>query len=188
MDHLERLAPGGLIYLEMMDPEHPLIAPTLATRASGYQPASGKWSRSVVDSGAPDFVTMANKGWFDLSREGGLFGAAREFLVATETHEGDWWWARVRLAESWDIMGAGSAAALGSGFGAPEFAMLSLTGDVIVCGTTGDSSIGTVLVNDFRTLTGLRELANWKAEWRGTPQQERSASRRWLESIGHRGE
>ncbi|MEV0606235.1 hypothetical protein AB0I61_07705 [Polymorphospora rubra] len=58
----------------------------------------------------------------------------------------DWWWARVRLAESWDIMGAGSAAALGIGFGAPEFAMLSLAGDVIVCGMTGESSIGTVLV------------------------------------------
>lgn len=58
----------------------------------------------------------------------------------------DWWWARVRLAESWDIMGAGSAAALGIGFGAPEFAMLSLAGDVIVCGTAGESSIGTVLV------------------------------------------
>lgn len=118
--------------------------------------------------------------------KGGLFGEDREFLVAVEVHEGegDWWWARVRLAESWEIMGAGSAAALGSGFGAPDFAMLSPTGDVIVCATSGESSIGTVLVNRFRNLVGLRELAEWKADWPGTPRHERAAARRWLESPG----
>ncbi|MFJ5221609.1 hypothetical protein [Streptomyces sp. NPDC088400] len=186
MDHPGRLAPGGLVFLGLMSPEDPLIPPTLATLSPGYPPTSRKWLRSVVDSDTPDFVTRANKGWFDLSSEGGLFGEDREFLVAVEVHEGegDWWWARVRLAESWDIMGAGSAAALGSGFGAPEFAMLSPSGDVIVCGTAGDSSIGTVLVNRFRSLAGLRELADWKSGWPGTPQHERAAARRWLESLG----
>ncbi|MEU9079167.1 hypothetical protein [Kitasatospora sp. NPDC048538] len=185
MEHLERLAPGGLIFLGLMDSECPLIPPTIATLAPGYTSTSGTWPRSVVNSDAPDFVAKANKGWFELSSGGGLFGDAREFLVAVEVHEGegDWWWAHVRLAESWDIMGAGSAAALGTSFGVPEFAMLSFAGDVIVCGTAGESTIGTVLVNGFQKLGGLRELADWKAGWPGTPLQERGAARRWLESI-----
>ncbi|MFD9428838.1 MULTISPECIES: hypothetical protein [unclassified Streptomyces] len=184
MDHPARLAPGGLVFLGLMSPENPLIPPTLATLTPGYPPISGKWLRSVVESDTQDFVTRANEGWFDLSRKGGLFGEDREFLIAVEVHEGedDWWWARVRLAESWDIMGSGSADALGCGFGVPDFAMLSLTGDVIVCGTTGDSSIGTVLVNGFRNLVDLRDLADWKAGWSGTPQYERAAARRWLDN------
>ncbi|WP_126639421.1 hypothetical protein [Embleya hyalina] len=181
MDYVERLASSGLVFLRLVSSERPLIPPTLATLASGYLPE--EWPRSIVDSGDPDFVGKANKGWFDLSREGGLFGDDREFLVAVEIHDSEdsWWWAHVRLAEVWDIVGAGSAAALGNDFGAPEFAMLSLTGDVIVCGVTGESSIGTVLVNGFRDLAGLRELADWQAGWLGTPEQERIATRRWLE-------
>ncbi|MFF3948061.1 hypothetical protein ACFYYN_24960 [Streptomyces sp. NPDC001902] len=185
MDHPGRLAPAGLVFLGLMAPEHRLIPPTLANAATGYPPAFGDWRRSVVGSDTPDFVDTANKGWFDLSREGGLFGDDREFLVAVEIDEGDHWWARVRLDEPWDIVGAGSAAALGIGFGAPEFAMLSVTGDVIVCGRTGESSIGAVLVNGFSDLAGLRQLAEWKAGWRGTPQQEKAAARRWLESVDH---
>lgn len=183
-DYSERLAPAGLILLGLMGPELPLIPPTLATLAPGYPPRSGAWPRSVVRTDVPDFVTRANDGWLDLSRKGGLFGDDREFLVAVEIREDDWWWAHVKLAESWDIMGAGSASALGSGFGVPEFAMLSLAGDVIVCGTAGESMIGSVLLNGFRDLTDLRELADWKASWPGTPQRERMAARRWLESIG----
>ncbi|BCJ68420.1 hypothetical protein [Polymorphospora rubra] len=189
MGHAERLAPGGLVFLGMMSLECPLIPPTLANLAQGYPPTSGKWPRSVVDSDTPDFVARANEGWLDLSREGGLFGDDLEFLVAVEIEVDeevtDWWWARVKLAESWDIMGAGSAAALGVGFGVPEFAMLSLAGDVIVCGTAGESAIGTVRVSGFRDLAGLRKLADWIADWPTTRQQEKAAARRWLESIGY---
>ncbi|MBO4206121.1 hypothetical protein [Micromonospora echinofusca] len=183
--HSGRLAAAGLIFLGLVSPERPLIPPALATLAPGYPPKSGTWPRLVVDSDIPDFVTRANNGWLDLCQAGGLFGDDREFLVAIEAHEGesDWWWAHVRLAESWDVMGAGSAAALGSGFGAPEFVMLSLDGDIIAFGMSGNSSIGVVLVDGFRNIAGLRELAFWKVNSPGTPQQEKVAARRWLESI-----
>jgi hypothetical protein len=184
-DYSGRLAPAGMIFLGLMDLESPLVPPTLATLAPGYPPESGTWSRSVVGTDVPGFITRANEGWFELSRKGRLFGDDREFLVAVEILEDDWWWAHVKLAESWDIMGAGSAAALGTGFGEPEFVMLSLAGDVIVCGTAGGFMIGAVLVNDFQDLTGLRELAHWKASWPGASQQERIAARRWLESTDH---
>lgn len=184
-DYAERLAPAGLTHQGLAGLEQPLIPPTLATLAPGYPPRYGAWPRSVVSTGVPNFITKANQGWFDLSREGNLFDDHQEFLVAVEIPEGDWWWAHVKLSGSWDIMGAGSAAALGNGFGVPDFAMLSLTGDVIVCGTAGDSMIGTVLLNRFQDLTGLREFADWKANWPGTPQGERIAARRWLESVGN---
>lgn len=184
MDHAGRLTPAGLVFLGLVDPASPLIPPTLANAATGYAPPSGGWRRSVIERDAPDFVATANKGWFDLSREGGLFGDDREFLVAVEVQGGDFWWARVRLDESWDVVGAGSADALGIGFGAPEFVMLSVSGDVIVAGRTGDSSVGTVLVTGFSDVVGLCEHAEWKAGWQGTPQQEKAAIRRWLEAIG----
>ncbi|GAA0814197.1 hypothetical protein [Spirilliplanes yamanashiensis] len=184
-NYSERLAPAGLIFLGLMGRESPLVPPTLAALAPGYPPESGAWPRAVVGTDVPDFIAIANAGWFEISLRGGLVVDDREFLVAVEISEGDWWWAHVKLAECWDMMGAGSAAALGTGFGVPDFAMLSLAGDVIVCGTAGGDMIGAVVVNKFHDLTGLRELADWKAGWPGTPQQERHAARRWLESIDH---
>ncbi|MFG3346156.1 hypothetical protein ACGF1Z_13960 [Streptomyces sp. NPDC048018] len=188
MDHPGRLAPGGLVFLGLVDQEVPLVPPTIATVAADYPPPVGEWARSVVETTAPDFVARANEGWFALARDGGLFGDDREFLVAVEVEgeeeRNDWWWARVRLDAAWDVMGAGAASALGVGPGAPEFAMLSVSGDVIVCGTTGPTSIGTVLVTGFRELAELREFAEWQADWSGTPQRERVTTRRWLNSSG----
>ncbi|MEV5509363.1 hypothetical protein [Streptomyces orinoci] len=178
----ERLAAGGLVFLGMVDPDRPLIPPTLAGMATSY-PESEKWRTSSVDRDAADCVTRANEGWFDLAREGGLFGDDREFLVAVAISEEDDWWARVRLAETWDVMGAGSANALGNGFGLPAFHMLSLTGDVVVCGMVWQSSIGTYLVSGFEKVKGFRDNAEWKANWARTPRYEALAIRRWLESI-----
>ncbi|MEH0576635.1 MULTISPECIES: hypothetical protein [Streptomyces] len=186
MGHAGRLAPAGLVFLGLMDLDLPLIPPALANMATGYQPPSREWPRAVVDRGTPDFVTKANEEWYDLSRQGGLFGDDREFLVAVALHEGgnDLWWARVRLAESWDLVGAGSASALGSGFGAPEFTALSVTGDVVAFCSSDTASIGTVLAAGFSDLAGLRDLAEWKAGYPRTPRQEKAAARRWLEFIG----
>ncbi|MFE5301901.1 hypothetical protein [Streptomyces sp. NPDC056632] len=185
MDHAGRLTPAGLVFLELMDLELPLIPPPLANMATGYEPPSGEWARSLVDRGTPDFIAKANTSWFDLCHEGGLFGDGREFLVSVALHEGgsDLWWARVRLAESWDLVGAGSAAALGSGLGEPEFTALSVTGDVAAfcCSTT--SSIRTVVAAGFTEIEDLRAMAEWAAEYPRTPRQEKAAARRWLDSL-----
>lgn len=187
MDHLgQQLAPAGLIFLGLMDLELPLIPPALANMATGYQPPSGKWPSVAVDRDTPDVVTKANESWFELACEGSLFGDDREFLVTVPLQEGgnDLWWARVRLAESWDLVGTGSAVSLGSGFGAPEFTALSVTGEVVAFCTSDRSSIRTVLATGFSDLAGLRDLAEWKAGYPMTPRQEKAASRRWLDSIG----
>ncbi|MFF3844275.1 hypothetical protein [Streptomyces sp. NPDC002328] len=186
MDHAGRLAPAGLVFLGLMDLELPLIPPPLANMATGYKPPSGEWPRSVVGRDTPDFVTKANEGWFELSREGGLFGDDREFLVTAPLQEGgnDLWWACVRLADSWDLVGAGSAAGLGSGFGEPEFTALSLTGDVVAFCYSHSSAVGTVLATGFSDLADLRKMAEWTADYPTTPRQEKAAARRWLDSTG----
>lgn len=179
----DRLRVAGLIFHEMADQDCPFIPPTLATAAAGYPPPSGQWPTSSVEVGVQDWVAEANKGWYELSRDGGLFSADREFLVAVERHEKEWWWARVGLADTWDVMGAGAAGALGSGFGLPGFAMLSLTGDVIVCGLEWQSSIGAVLVSNFNELQSLREFAEWRAGWQGTTERDQAAIRSWLRGL-----
>ncbi|MGW7308490.1 hypothetical protein ACWGI1_23295 [Streptomyces sp. NPDC054835] len=168
-----------------MDLELPLIPPPLANMSTGYKPPSGEWPLSAVDRGTPDFITKANASWFELCRERGLFGDDQDFLVTVPLYEGgnDLWWARVRLAESWDLVGAGSVASLGSGFGEPEFTALSVTGDVAAfcCSTT--SWIRTVVATGFAEIDGLRDMAEWKAGYPRTPRQEKAAARRWLDSL-----
>ncbi|MEU1542056.1 hypothetical protein ABZ461_28895 [Actinacidiphila glaucinigra] len=185
MDHAGRLAPAGLVFLCLMDLELPLIPPTLANMATGYKPPSGEWPRSVVGRDTPDFVAQANEGWFELSREGGLFGDDREFLVTVPLHEGgnDLWWAHVRLAESWDVVGAGSSAALGSGFGEPEFTALSLAGDVVAFCYAHSAAVGSVLATGFSDLVDLRKMAEWEADYPRTRRQEKAAARRWLDAT-----
>ncbi|GAA3390943.1 hypothetical protein [Streptomyces roseoviridis] len=186
MDHAGRLAPAGLVFLGLMGLELPLIPPALANMATGYESASGKWPRSIVDRDTSDFVTKANESWFELLREGNLFGDNGEFLVAVPLEEGgnDLWWARVTLAESWDMVGAGSATALGSGFGEPEFTTLSVTGDVAAFCSSRESSVHTVLAAGFSDVPDLRQMADWIAGYPGTPRQEKAAARRWLDATG----
>ncbi|MCX5306297.1 hypothetical protein OG304_23055 [Streptomyces sp. NBC_00160] len=179
----DRLHAAGLIFRGMADLDCPLIPPKLATGAAGYPPPSGRWPVSSVEIDAQDWVVRANKGWFELSRDGGLFSADREFFVAVERQEEEWWWARVGLAETWDVMGAGAAGLLGSGYGVPGFTMLSLAGDVIVCGMEWQTTIGAVLVSHFDEHRKLREYSEWTAGWQGTPEQERVAIRNWLSIL-----
>lgn len=185
MDHAGRLAPAGLVFLGLMDLKLPLIPPPLANMATGYQPPSEERPRSDVDRGAPDFIAKANAIWFDLCRGGGIFGDDGEFLVSVALHEGgdDFWWARVRLAESWDLVGAGSATALGCGFGEPEFTALSVTGDVAAFCCSTRSSIRTILATGFTEIEDLRNMAEWTAGYPRTPRQEKAATRRWLDSL-----
>ncbi|MEV0133334.1 hypothetical protein AB0H83_33330 [Dactylosporangium sp. NPDC050688] len=186
MDDPYRLAAAGLIFLGLVELERPLVPPELATLACGRPLAEGIYPRFVCTDEDPDLVDRANRGWFDLCRAGGLFGDDREFLVAVEIDAElqDWWWARVRLADAWDIAGVGAAGALGTGFGRPEFGMLSVAGDIIVFCTSDPHSISAVLVPGSAVFDGMRKLANWKAEDPRLSPHERATARRWLSSMG----
>ena len=178
----QQLASGGLELLEMVDPNAPLIPPTLATVAIDYPSESESRPYSAVEIGAADLVARANAGWFRLASEHGLFGADREFLVAVKQSD-QWWWARVRLAESWDVMGRGAAGVLGNGEGYPGFVMMSLDSAVVIRGDVWQTEIGTVLARSPSANEQLRGYALRKAEYPATPEYEKAAILRWLENT-----
>jgi hypothetical protein len=182
------LAETGLVYLGMADPTAPLIPPTLATFATSCPPDEGRIAATVY-SDDPQLRRKANAAWFELSRTGGLFGSApSEFLLAINRANDDqpaiWRWARVELADSWDVMGVGAAGILGNGVCRPEFVMLSVDGMVIVRGTTWESSIGAILVRDPHRIRVLRDHAKWMAGRPRTSEADRDAIEQWL-NTGH---
>ena len=177
----QQLADGGLELLEMVDPDAPLIPPTLATVVINYPSESEPRRYSTVEVGVEDLVARANAGWFQLASENGLFSADREFLVAVKQSD-QWWWAHVRLAESWDVMGRGAAGILGNGEGYPGFVMMSLDSEVVIRGDVWQTEIGAVLGRSPSTNVQLRDYARWKAEYSPTPEYEKAAILRWLEN------
>ncbi|GAA2780860.1 hypothetical protein [Streptomyces showdoensis] len=186
MDHAGRLAPAGLVFLELLDLKLPLVPPALANLATGYQQRAGQCSVATVERTEPDFLTKANDSWFELCRAGGLIGDDGEFLVAVPLDEDgrDLWWARVRLAESWDLVGEGSVTALGLGFGSPEFTTLSVKGDVAAFCASHELAVITVVAAGFSSLPDLRKHAEWVASQQRISEQEKAAAGRWLEASG----
>jgi len=176
----EKLAAAGLELLELVDPLVPLIPPRLANAALSFPLASEPVPHSAVERGTPDLVAQANFGWYQLASEGGLFGSDREFFVAVE-RSGEWWWAHVRLGDSWDVMGRGSAGILGHGEGYPGFVMLSLDGSVIVKGDVDQTSVGCTLARDPSHNAALREFAPHLVEYPNMSEDEKAAIWRWLE-------
>jgi hypothetical protein len=58
--------------------------------------------------------------------------------------------------------------------------MMSVAGDVVVCGMEWQSSIGCVLMREPGRVEQLRDFAKWKAAWSRTSEHERLAIERWL--------
>lgn len=112
----------------------------------------------------PRLVERLNEDWYDLAVSSGLLDGRREFLVqlpqGTRTHRAavhhmhndgpaPSLWTRVRLLDSWDIMGRGAASAfLGIHAGHPGFAMMALDGSVYVIATTGEIGVDVFAVRD----------------------------------------
>lgn len=173
------LAAAGLTFLGMVELSAPLMPPTLANLATGYPPEGELPGGVFVELNDPQLLDKANVGWYECSLDVGLFNQEREFLVAVECEDDLWWWARVKLTEPWDIMGAGAAGALGVRRGLPRFVMMSLDGNSVVCGTDWESSIGCILARP-RLSQRLRDFAE---EWSGfdsTSEFDRTATQRWL--------
>ena len=73
-DVATRLALGGLRFLGYAELECPLIIPRLARRAMGLPTPPGHRLWSAVETPSDDYIAKANEGWFNISRQGGLFG------------------------------------------------------------------------------------------------------------------
>jgi hypothetical protein len=139
----------------------------------------------TVRRGDPQLIEKANDGWFRLALDHGFLGDDREFLLGVNYADDDsvpiLRWARVRLLEEWDIMGAGAATGiLGSAAGFPEFAMLSLDGNVILRGTTWQDSIGSLVVPDPHRVKIIRDYVVRRSANSRTPAAERAEGETWL--------
>ena len=181
----DRLSTIGLRYMAMAGVDLSLIPPTLASFANATPPGNDR-SASMLSIDLPDLRDRANDEWLRLSLEGGLFSVLdREFYLAVDRAElGDvrsWWWARVMLMESWDIMGLGAEGPLGNGFCRPGFVMISLDGNVILRGDTWQTEIGCVIVRDPCNAEPFRQHGAWMVERSRSPDWERTAIRRWME-------
>ncbi|MFC8129030.1 hypothetical protein [Streptomyces sp. NPDC057302] len=186
------LARSGLKYLGMVAPSTPstsptpLIPPNLASFANSTA-AEGREVAVSLRIGLPDLPERVNAEWYGLSTEQGLFSAAApEFLLSVPGNVAEsphgLWWARVTLEAEWDLAGAGAAAGVtGSGWGYPEFVMLSVAGDVIVRGSTGEEYTDCVALRDPQRIRTLRDLGADMAHWPHLPKPARDAVSRWLE-------
>lgn len=178
-----KLASAGLVYIEPVDAEAPLLPPGLATTATSYREGDG-WAGSGVDIDDPALIVNANAGWYRLAVEGGLIkGVGSEFLVAVKRQNAELhqWWARVSLTEPWDIMGTGAASgALGIVAGHPAFAMSSLDGKVVMLGTTWESEIGCLLVRNPQRIGAYRQFLERKIDNPRTSASDREIIQRWL--------
>ncbi|MFF4315015.1 hypothetical protein [Streptomyces sp. NPDC001507] len=133
-------------------------------------------------------IEKANDGWFRLALDHGFLGDDREFLLGVNHADDDsvpvLRWARVRLVEEWDIMGAGVATGmLGSAAGFPEFAMLSLDGSVILRGTTWQEFIGSLVVPDPHRVQIIRDYVARRSASPRTPAAERAEGEAWLRAF-----
>ncbi|TDB81792.1 hypothetical protein E1264_32205 [Actinomadura sp. KC216] len=190
------LGRAGLDFHGWHEPDVPYIPPGLAAMAIHFPDVEGR-SWSCVNLTDPDILEKANAGWHRVALDGGLFDFDKgrpRFLLAVRPEPSspeapehpEARWAVVGLADPWDLMGAGGETGLlGPDRCRPGFVMLSLDGDVIVCGETWQTEIGTVRVRTPRRHRRFLELAQGIAG--GVSYQAgaelRGAAAAWLRSL-----
>ncbi|MFF1542222.1 hypothetical protein [Streptomyces sp. NPDC058291] len=179
------LADAGLLWcaVEGAGGALPVAAAWLATSC---RREDGRRDETVARDD-PRLIEKANEAWFRLAVDHGFFGGDREFLLGVNYADDDsapiLRWARVRLSQEWDIMGAGAASGvLGSAAGFPEFAMLSLDGDVILRGTTWQRSVGSLVVPHPHRVKIIRDYVVRRSANPRTSAAERAEGEAWLRS------
>lgn len=182
-DLKEALTGAGIRLVGVLDGPGDLIPPVVAFQAVSCPPDDER-TDAVADIEDPLLRQKANSDWYRLSFEGGLFSEEeRRFLLGVSlVGRSSGIWCLVELVEPWDIMGKGAAGPLGSGCCRPEFVMLSRDGEVLVCGTTGQFHISTLVVKRPGRSGVLRRFAHWVAGPGAGQEHDRAAARRWLDS------
>ncbi|MEV7176126.1 hypothetical protein [Kitasatospora sp. NPDC093679] len=148
---------------------------------------------SFFDFSQADLINAANRAWFKMAQEIGLIGVDREFLLSIDlADEGEssvLRWARVRLGEDWDVMGAGTeSGTFGGPRGRPGFVMLSVDGSSAIAGMTweGEGVIAIRGIPDlYRARPVVRSVTRMLARDSLSPEERESLSR-WI-STGQAG-
>jgi hypothetical protein len=137
-------------------------------------PASAAWMLAACltedgrvdhyfDFDEPDLVAKANAAWWQLAVEYGLLDADRAFLVSVgpldEEDPARPHWARVRLEQQWNVVGADvDNGVLGGPPGRPGFVMLSLDEGVLIGGTTWQDSISIIALPNPAAASAIRKF------------------------------
>ncbi|MEU3403325.1 hypothetical protein ABZ766_05115 [Streptomyces sp. NPDC006670] len=148
----------------------------------------------LVEYEDPRFVERLNEAWYELATSCGLIDRNREFLLMLPrgVHTAEQArrrrampvWQRVRLLESWDVMGAGAATFLGVRAGRPGFAMLALDNSVWLLADTYERGAGVYAVRDPAGSPGVLRALERQVEWLaagGEDREFREEVRAWLE-------
>lgn len=156
---------AGIEFLERITTEVSYPLPASGAGPASCRPDDGRFDSmpdEVVHVDAPDMPAKVNAGWWRMAHEFGLLDERREFLLGidysgTESVESEYGWARVRLADEWDLAGSGSTT-LRSHFAGimterfvPEFTMLSLDQKMMLNTTVwGDATVSTIVIRPDR--------------------------------------
>ncbi|MEU4359795.1 hypothetical protein [Streptomyces virginiae] len=161
------------------------VPPAVAGQMMSVRPGDSR-SEAWVDLQDPLLHEKGNADWYRLSVAHGLFEEDDPtFFIALQQPDAESpsRWTCVTLRDPWDMMGKGAAGILGSGHGRPEFLALSRDGNVLCCGSTSQSSIGTVVVTSPERQEVLQRFARYLSIADVGYPESRAAAKRWLEST-----
>ncbi|GAA2777828.1 hypothetical protein [Streptomyces showdoensis] len=186
---MKSLTAAGLRIVEGWTAPDGLVPPTVTGQAASCPSEEGR-VEAMLDVLDPDLHENANADWYRLAVEGGLFSETdRRFLIAINPGPDRLArWHCVELQSEWDLMGKGAAGLLGSAPCRPEFAMLSLDGNVLCFATTWEHAISTSVLKAPHRSQVLRRwaeaLTDGSMDDMGDPDQPplSVAARRWLDN------
>jgi hypothetical protein len=141
------------------------------------------------------FVERLNESWLRLAQDFSLMDDDHRFLLGLSHPKSssgsgldEAWeqgWFEAHLMDDWDLAGAGAATGiLGSRYGYPEFVMTSMSGDVVIRGTTWEGDIGVLALPQPGGVETLRRHGRFLIEDPELAPGQDVQARRWLASLG----
>ncbi|AJT65036.3 hypothetical protein T261_3366 [Streptomyces lydicus] len=150
----------------------------------------------VIGHEEPNLHSSINEEWESVARECGLFSVTpdgrREFLIgidvsvdmSDESEFMSYRWVRVSLSDGWDIAGAGcESGLLGAGSNNPTFAMMSVSGDIVMIAGYWQIGIGFAVVSHPEKILKLQEHAGRIASYEHIESAQRNWAERWLLNL-----
>ncbi|MFI0824398.1 hypothetical protein ACH4Q7_08075 [Streptomyces roseolus] len=153
--------------------------PEVAGLATSCGPEDGRVDE-VIHYDSPTQFRDVNDAWMRLATRFGLLGTERQFLLCVRADDAsDAVWARVRLGDDWNIAGRVPNAIRGPWTGG--LLTMSLSGSVVVLGTTYQEYMSVLALPDPHRVPVLRRYAQYMIEQGDLSEPERENVAAWLD-------
>lgn len=192
---LDKISATGFSFLEVVDTRDELTPVLVARYVTQLYPQDGRRD-VIIDHEEPNLHSKINEEWERAATECGLFSVTgdgeREFLIGIdisvdvpdEPEFNSYRWVRVSLSEGWDIAGAGcESGLLGTGRNNPTFAMMSVSGEVVMIAGYWQIGIGFGIASHPEKILKLREHAKRIASYAHIESAQRNWAERWLLNL-----